>query len=455
MHKIVVLNPVETLISPDLAEMVRPYLSFSSAYYIQGPHKKIRKETQKSTLYRIKEGFIFYSGLLSHVLEKCKDLNLEVEVEDRSKEDFTMYEPELPGIIFREDQIKLIDSWLDSPRGIIVSPTGSGKTILGFGCLSALPGIMVLWMCHTKDLMKQAYEEAIKLGFKSVGRVGDGFNECGKDITIATRQSFIRLAEEFGHLYDIVVVDEAHHVSKGLDSQYAKILRMIPAPFRLGLTATPMKESDGEGFLACTGLLGPVVGELSINEANNLGILATPKIKLLKTSIDYDVKAIRKYPEAYNVGVVNNVERNNLIAATAKKHIDKGESVLIMVVQTEHGHNIQTALQALDIKAEFIYGATKSDSRTNEVNALKAKETCCTICSVVWIEGINIPSLNVVINASGGKTERAALQKIGRGLRKTVDKDEVWIYDIFDPSNRYLIEHFALRLILYMESGWI
>ena len=71
------------------------------------------------------------------------------------------------------------------------------------------------------------------------------------------------------------------------------------------------------------------------------------------------------------------------------------------------------------------------------------------------MEIINIPSLNCVIIAYGGKDSKRTLQTIGRGLRKTDEKDIVTIIDFFDPSHPSLINHFGHRISLYCEEGWL
>jgi superfamily II DNA or RNA helicase len=448
-HKIIILNPIEGFIQADLAPLIAPCLSYKAVAYIPGQYAKRRIENDKSTLIRVKNGFKFYAGLLSHILKYCKERDIEIIVEDKSKENIQMYEPYLPGITFREDQLELINNWLDKPRGIIVSPTGSGKTIIGLGCISSFENLMMLWLCHTKDLQKQAYNEARKLGFKSVGRIGDGFHETNNLLTIATRQSFRGIADTYSSLYDVVIVDETHHVNS-FEGEYHYILSRIPAPFRLGLTASEIKEGLPE--LAATGLIGPIVGELTINDAINIGILATPKMKMLKTSVNHLVKNLHKYPEVYSAGIVHNEERNILIAQTAKFHADKDETVLIMVTQLDHGDNILAALKNISVKAILVEGLTKTENREKIKDALQNKHIHVVICSSIWKEGINIPSLNCVILACGGKDP---LQALGRGLRKTSEKDILWFYDIFDPSHRYLIEHFGYRLCWYMEHSWI
>jgi len=87
--------------------------------------------------------------------------------------------------------------------------------------------------------------------------------------------------------------------------------------------------------------------------------------------------------------------------------------------------------------------------------ALDEKKIHCVIATAVWYEGISIRSLNVIINAAGGKSEIRTLQTIGRGLRVTDEKKTVIIWDVWDISHRYLIEHAGERLCTYMDSGWL
>ena len=451
-HKILIKNPIYAECDPILAARIKPCLSFKCAYWKQGPFRKERKEYEKSYLSKIKGTYYFWAGLVQRVQDYCLENNIEIEVVDNSQEEIMMYEPELPGIEFRKDQLRLINSFLDSQRGILVSFTGSGKTVLGFGILSSFENMKILWLCHKKDLMQQAYDEAKRFGFKSVGRYGDKFKEINNDLVIATRQSFKQIADEHGHEFDVIVVDEVHHVSD-IKSEYAYVLERVPAPIRLGLTATIPRE--GEAYLTAVGLIGPILDELSINEGAELGILAKPTIKILRVPKLYELSQIRQYAEVYELGVTKNVARNILIAKTAKTHVDVGETVLIMINILEHGNRILEQLQQIGVKAEFVHGATDGESRNKLKHALNDGHIKCVICSSVWTEGVNIPNLNAVICASGGKSEIKTLQSIGRGLRKTKEKDEVFIYDFLDTSHRFLIEHFGERMICYSENNWI
>jgi superfamily II DNA or RNA helicase len=449
--EIKILDPIHCEVDPKLIKFIQPHLSYTKVYYKQvGPYKKIRKEYKANSILKTKNSAFVYTGFLNRI----KELIPDAQVTGENLYSYYKIRPlSISGLILRNDQEKLRVQAAKAKRGLIQAPTGSGKTILGMSLYASFPeDISLLWLCHTKDLMNQTYAEFKKYGFKSVGRLGDVFKETNHQITIATRQSFKPIAAKYGDMYDMVIVDEAHHVTN-TEGEYGKILTNCLAPLRYGLTATlPTSE---EAKLACEGLLGPVVASLSINEAAKLNISAKPTIKLIKVVKDHSISELRKYSDVYQYGVVENANKNLIIVETAKNYIDKGHSVLILLQRIDHCKLIKEVGNTIGLDVKVVQGSVESETRTEIKKALNAKQIKCVACTAVWREGVNIPELNVVINAAGGKSEIMTLQAIGRGLRKTENKSDLTIVDIFDPSHRFLIEHFGERLCLYMDNNWI
>ena len=447
-----ILNPVECRVKAALAGIIRPCLSYTAVTYIQGPYRKIRKEYQKSSLTKDDEGnFYFYTGCLPRVLNYCKEKSIPVEVKGE-EEKLKAGKFSLKTLTLREEQDRLVKSALVVQRGVVKAPTGIGKTACGLAIISAFPKVVVLWLCHTKDLMYQAGGVAEKeLGVK-VGYIGDGHNDTEKRITMATRQSFINYAAEYGHLFDIVIVDETHHLSS-FSGQYADILTNVLAPVRIGLTATlPTSE---EALLAIESFIGPLIDEVTVAEGQELGIMADIKIKFLKVPLSHKVKELRKYQDAYEWGVVKREAQHRLIAETVLKEVTAGNSVLVIVNRIDHGNNLFTAISNLDVTCCFAQGNTDSDVRKHIKEALNDKDIHCAIATTIWKEGVDLPELNVIINAAGGKSEIGTLQAIGRGLRLTKTKRQLILYDIFDPSNAFFISHFGERVCLYSDLNWI
>lgn len=453
LNFIEIFDPVESLLSPSLAYTLKPDFSFISVFYQQGPFRKIRKEYEKSILIKTKEGFLLPTGLVLKAIKLCKDKKIAIkiigELEKISYSDFS-----LKTIVLREEQIRLVKAATEHQRGVLVAPTGEGKTLLGLAVISAFLKTegKILWLCHTKDLMYQSAKVCKKELGITPGIIGDGLLEKNKKITMATRQSF-KNNLDLGVLYDVVIIDETHHITS-LKSEYGNILKSIYAPVRIGLTAT-LPKKDKEAMLAIEGLLGPVIEEITIKEATDLGIMAKIKLRFLKVPMSHTIRDLKKYNDVYEQGVVKRRSQHELIVRTAKKHIEQGDSVLVIVTRIQHGQNILAEFEYQGVKAFFAQGSTEGDVREEIKEALNKKKIHCVIATTIFKEGINIPELNILINASMGKSDIATMQVVGRGLRKTATKTEILVYDIFDPSHPFLISSFGERVSLYSDLEWL
>lgn len=441
-----ILNSVECRACKEGTEFLKPHMFITKEFWKKKKYGGREKRTYP--YYLIDKTGNFLTGFIPKVQELCEDNNIKINWSGKISYPENRFPPFLPGIDFRPDQLSLIIMALEKKRGVLKAPTGSGKTILALGIISCFPEVRVLYLTHTTSICGQVVKEFKKFGFE-VGSLFGGKKEIDKRVVVATRQSLIKFVSTEYVNFDLVICDEIHHLTS-FSGQYATIFTNLHSPIRIGLTATlPTNE---ETKMAIEGFIGPVIGQLDINDAADLGILAKPKIKLLK--VLHKNTELRKYADIYQIGIVDNRHRNRLILEVVKERVDLGETVLILVTRLEHGENLyrMAVLFGLDIK--YLHGASAEEEREIIRKELTEKKTKCVIATTIWREGINIPSLNCVVNAAGGKSELATLQSIGRGLRKTDDKKEVLIVDFLD-SSRYLAEHAINRLHTYVENGWL
>jgi superfamily II DNA or RNA helicase len=413
----------------------------------------------KSTIVKFKglQGMFFYTGLLPRVRRYCRQQGIALHVEGQT--DRLIYQhPRLPGIDLRPDQLDQILTACRYQRGVLIAPPGYGKTVVTLGIMAAYKKSSILFLCHTQDLVMQTVEELEKYKFKSIGIVGMGKFQVSKKYVVATMQTVGAedkqqyLPRSFYEKFDVVIVDEAHHVSK-FDGMYGRILKQVTAPIRIGVTATPPDRVESQ--MALEGLIGPIIDEMTVEEGADLGLFAMPKIRLFKIPRRQRIWEIRKYAEVYDEGIVENEYRNRKIVSTARKFWDEKKTTLVLVTKIAHGLLLQELFEEEGLNIPFVRGHTKSVDRKRLKRALNDKEVPCVIATAVWKEGINIPSLDVVINAAGGKSEIQTLQSIGRGLRRTSDKDQVIVVDFFDATHKYLIAHFGERISLYFDLGWM
>ena len=162
-------------------------------------------------------------------------------------------------VTLRPYQQAALTAWqLAGQRGMVVLPTGSGKTRLALGAIVET-GVAALCLVPTRVLLDQWVRSIKEHTGLSPGIFGDGERTLAP-LTVATFESAWRHMDRIGHRFGLLVVDEAHHFGSGVRDE---ALEMCTADRRLGLTATPPREAAGERLAT---LVGPVVYKLSVSD---------------------------------------------------------------------------------------------------------------------------------------------------------------------------------------------
>jgi superfamily II DNA or RNA helicase len=461
--KIIQNDPIHCSVVPPIEiNKIKKVFEYPSECWIQGAFKKQQKCTTSLMANHPHKGW-FLAGSLSAVKKYCEINAIPLEIEQYVPEPIKMIPATLPGITFREDQKNAIDAVVKQSRGIIKAPTGSGKTVMAGGIISMYPDSKSIVIVHTKSLFQQTVEELKKWFGEAVGGIGSGKYEPNK-ITVCMIQTVNKILinkksenyEKFTDLLadvDVVIIDEAHHLAKD-QGHYVELMLYCLAPIRIGLTATPNPKNKTKERLVGEGHLGPIMGELTVEKGIESGILAQPRLKLIPVPKNITVKS-KKYADIYRDCIVLNKTRNRLIAKEASDTIRAGKSVLIMIsdIVNKHAETIRDLMIDLyDTDSLIVTGATDNDLREQIKSTLKTKDILCVIVTSVWREGINIPSLDCIINAIGGKSDIMVLQVAGRGLRTAEGKEEILIVDFLDPY-QFLAQHSIERLRIYNDMG--
>jgi superfamily II DNA or RNA helicase len=176
----------------------------------------------------------------------------------------------------RNDQQSALQEWMKLRRGVLVMPTGTGKTEVALHIMHRL-SVSTLVVSPVRDLMYQWHQRIQdRLGYDA-GIIGDNiFNK--HHVSVTTYDSACIHMQDFGDEFDLLIFDECHHLPGQVRSDAA---RMSTAPYRLGLTATPERSDGREAVL--DSLIGPIAFRSLLSEAKGR-ILA-----------DYDVKRIPVY----------------------------------------------------------------------------------------------------------------------------------------------------------------
>ncbi|HYP90391.1 MAG TPA: DEAD/DEAH box helicase family protein, partial [Polyangiaceae bacterium] len=147
---------------------------------------------------------------------------------------------------------------LAEQRGLLVMPTGSGKTRAALGAIAGSGG-RTLCLVPTRALLQQWLTQLSAAYTGPVGCLGDG-QRAVEAVTVSTFESAYRLMPTIGNRFDLLVVDEAHHFGVGVRDE---ALEMCTATRRLGLTATP---PDAAALHRLSSLLGDVVYQIGVDD---------------------------------------------------------------------------------------------------------------------------------------------------------------------------------------------
>jgi superfamily II DNA or RNA helicase len=149
--------------------------------------------------------------------------------------------------------------WNAGGKGVIVLPTGTGKTHLANLCINKAerPTLIVT---PTIDLLNQWYDELTLCFATDVGLLGGGYNDI-RPLTVTTYDSAYMNLDRLGNKFGLIVFDECHHLP---GPTYGLAATGAIAPFRLGLTATPERADNAHTQLDY--LIGPIVYRREITQ---------------------------------------------------------------------------------------------------------------------------------------------------------------------------------------------
>ena len=357
--------------------------------------------------------------------------------------------------MLRDYQERALKASLKSSRGIIHHATGAGKTVVTAAILSEL-GLPSLIIVPTLNLLIQTAEDLKGfLGEDYVGEIGEGiFNP--KLFTVATVQSLWskikRNDEELSKLFktiDVLCIDEAHHINVAgknkIQNTYFQIAMMLDCYYKFGLTATPGDPDSLERELL-EGATGRAIDHVSSSELIKRGLLTRPEIQM------YRIHPPQRYSDwqaAYKQNILRNSRRNAQIVRLAEQYSAQDKSVLITVTRVEeHGGLLNDMIP----QAVFMSGKTPAEERKQILEDFGNKKIKVLISTVVN-EGVNIPSMDVIIMAGGGKSNKQTVQRVGRALRKSEGKSKAMIIDFYDADNGMLERHSKARLKTYKKES--
>ena len=354
-------------------------------------------------------------------------------------------------------QYKAVYEALKNNRKLLLSPTGSGKSLMIYSIVRYYTATAkkILIVVPTTSLVEQMVNDFIDYGWNAEDFIhkiyGGKDKNTDKNIIISTWQSIYKFPKRYFDDIDCVIGDEAHlFKSKSLTGIMTKLHN---AKYRFGFTGTLDGSKTHKWVLE--GLFGSCDQVTKTDDLIKSGYLSKFRIKVL----------LCKHPpqhfETYHDEIDYLVEhrgRNNLIKNLVRD-LDGNTLVLFNYIE-KHGeplYNLINSNVKENRKVFFVHGGTEVEDR-EEVRLITEQENDAIIVASygTFSTGINIKRLHNIIFASPSKSRIRNLQSIGRVLRRGEGKDIATLYDIADDigGQNYTIKHLNERVNIYNEENF-
>lgn len=476
--------------------------SYKVAGHRFAPAFKARRWDGREHLIKFKRGrYIAPIGLLSDIRAKLRELGLKHKVMVSKKAapppriDVSWNEK----IELRDYQLAAIDAFVSGPdkgRGILKMPIRSGKTKTAAGVIYRLQ-VRTLFLVPSQLLLHQtiaSLEEA--LPDADIGAIGDGEWREGKDITVATIQSVsaarggmprqcrgnairnesgIKTGEYKAEKcacskkkcdggrkylvppsprwpairdgYGLLAFDEAHHL---VGETWHDTFMEITAPYRLALTATVYFDLEKEierGVIWIKACCGNIKYEVKTSELIERGFLMRQNVKLYKVTSP-DLRDQEKWrAELRDLCIYENPRRNLTIAVLARMYVERGLSVLIVTDRHNQIFRLSEALDKLSLEHVVVTGREVGDDRAARIKLFRTGRVN-VLLGTVFGEGVDIPEVEVLINAEGGSDVKRTIQRM-RNMTPSKGKTRAILIDFFDQTNKHFARHSRARIKTY------
>ena len=358
----------------------------------------------------------------------------------------------------REYQVETVFHALKEYRKTILSPTGSGKSLMIYSIARYIKSIgkRTIIVVPSKGLVEQMYKDFVDYGWdeENMHKIYQGHSiETTAPVTITTWQSVYGLEKKWFRQFDCVIGDECHNFkAKCLGG----IMKKLPdAKWRYGFTGT----LDGKNVhkLILEGHFGPVYKTTTSSDLMEKGFLAKLMVEVIQ--LKHPAEKFNNYNE--EIEFIGNLYQRNKFVCNLANSLEG--NVLVLFTRVEgHGLPLYEMMNNLTSRpVHLIYGDTDVKVREEVRRISETSDSNIIFGSYGTMStGVNIKNLHHVIFASPSKSRIRVLQSIGRGLRKAKGKDKAMLYDIADDfrqehgKNNFTLNHLAERIKYYVEENF-
>ena len=380
-------------------------------------------------------------GALSTLQRSARRASVDLEFVSNvvTRSEATTAIDDLP-VDLRSYQRDAVQALLSKVQGYVRLPCGAGKTVLGCAAMVA-SGEPSLVIVHTEDLADQWAGALRNMYGVQARRIAGGTGSWSPleqgEIMIGMVQSLHRAqwrANELLRSVGVVLLDECHHTPA---NTYRDLLKKMPARYRWGLTATPDR-ADGWGCLLPM-FVGPELYGMTPEDLVARGHLMQPEILTILSGVNLDLSKFNGRGGRLNMGSAitalgKDEGRQQLIVDLATKGAEQGRTSLVLVPRVKLAHNMATRLRGAGLNAAAVTGQVDKRTRADRLRHLRNGQLQVLVATQLADEGLDVPNLDLLINASAGRAAGRAIQRVGRAMRPSPNKPTPVVVEVVDGT---------------------
>jgi len=418
--------------------------------------KRFKGWDGKIRLFKLK-GHTIYRGLVPRILEFAEQR--EYAVDNRVPPPDPLWsepgelEAAITDLILPEDkaprdyQLASLRTLLDNERGIVLSPTGSGKSLVIY-LITQLIGVKTLIVVPTIGLVSQMVKDFAEYGYdvRNIHSIKAGTEkDASAAVYVSTWQSIYKMEPTYFAQFDCIIVDEVHGAkSKSLSHLMEQT---YSTTYKFGFTGT--LDDTQANRLILEGLFGDVSVATTTQALQKRNELAKLKVQMVFLQYPEQTrKNFRKssYPEEIEC-LMGDRSRMEFIVQLTKRL--KGNVLLLFNYVEKQGIPLFERLKDAipDKTIHYVAGSVDGDEREAIQAEVKANDGDQVIVASygTYSTGINIPNLKHLVFAHPTKSKIRVLQSIGRTLRTFDGKVFATLWDLIDDLRIGKRVNFAMK----------
>ena len=375
----------------------------------------------------------------------------------------------------REWQEAAFPLWWERKRGIVKVVTGGGKTVFAIHCLKKYleenSNNSIFIVVPSIALLDQWYE-GLQLSFKNneiaLNGGGERLNKLSK-ITISTIDSVKNIIENFDASKTLLIVDECHKI--GTEKRGETLTNHWHAT--LGLSATPERDYDDNFYIIIRKILGDIIFDYDYINAREDEVIVNFKLLYAYAAMtnseeaEYKkfTKSIQRRAATIGGNNMNDYPLKMLIfnrARMVKNSINripfgiellqkyKRDSWIVFTENKKQAKEFNTIINSKGYKSAIYNTDLDTSEREENLNNFKNGNLNVLVSCTALDEGFDMPEADGAMILSASSSKRQRIQRMGRVLRITSNKQNALIVTVYsskteyeklrEESNRYQLE---------------